>query len=140
MNICPRLIPALWRHSSTIHTMDNNSIFMEAEDGCEVFSLYMAGIPGTLIHLQTSKVSPRLLLRSIKLRVVSWRLSVGRSGTHRGTHHHHGKIVLLLLRCLLLLHSLLLLHLSSSSPLFSRASRWRDLRKCPGYIQQFNVM
>lgn len=133
MNICPRLIPALWRHSPTIHTMDNNSIFMEAEDGCEVFSLYMAGIPGTSIHLQTSKVSPRWLLRSIKLWAVTWRLSVGRSGTHRGTHHH-GKIVLLLLHCLLLLH------LFSSSPLFSRASRRRDLRKYPGYIEQFNVM
>lgn len=120
MNICPRLIPALWRHSPTIHTMDNNSIFMEAEDGCEVFSLYMAGIPGTLIHLQTSKVSPRLLLRSIKLQAVTWRLSVGRSGTHRGTPHHHGKTVLLLLHCLLLLHLFL------SSPLFSRASRWRS--------------
>lgn len=80
MSICSWFIPALWRHPLSVHTMDNNRRFMEAEDGCEVLSLYMAGIPGTLIHLQSSKVRARWLLRSIKLRAVTWGLSV-RSGT-----------------------------------------------------------
>lgn len=81
MSICSWFIPALWRHPLSVHTMDNNRRFMEAEDGCEVLSLYMAGIPGTLIHLQSSKVRVRWLLRSIKLQAVTWRLSL-RSGTH----------------------------------------------------------
>lgn len=102
MSICSWFIPALWRHPLSVHTMDNNRRFMEAEDGCEVPSLYMAGIPGTLIHLQSSKVRARWLLRSIKLRAVTWRLSLW-SETHWGTHHH-GKHVLLLLNLLPLLH------------------------------------
>lgn len=81
MSICSWFIPALWRHPLSVHTMDNNRRFMEAQDGCEVSSLYMAGIPGTLIHLQSSKVRARWLLRSIKLRAVTWRLSL-RSWTH----------------------------------------------------------
>lgn len=109
MNICSLFIPALWRHPLSLHTMDNNRRFMEAEDGCEVSSLYMAGIPGTLIHLQSSKVRARCLLRSIKLRAVTWRLSVS-SGTCWGTHHH-GKHV-----------HLLLLHLSPSTALIASSN------------------
>lgn len=67
MNICSWFIPAPWRHPLSLHTMDNNRCFMEPKDWCEVSSLYMAGIPGTLIHLQSSKVRARCLLRSIKL-------------------------------------------------------------------------
>lgn len=75
MHICSWFIPALWRHPLSLHTMDNNRRFIEAEDWCEVLSLYMAGIPETLIHLQSSKVRTKCLLRSIKLRAVTWRLS-----------------------------------------------------------------
>lgn len=119
MSICSWFIPALWRHPLSLHTMDNNRCFMKAEDGCEVSSLYMAWIPGTLIHLQSSKVRARCLLRSIKLRAVTWRLSVS-SGTHWGTHHH-GKHVLLLLR------HLLLLHLSPSTALVTSGNPWSNL-------------
>lgn len=44
--------------SSPVHTMDNNRRFMDDEGGCEVYSLYMAGIPEILIHPHLSKLSP----------------------------------------------------------------------------------
>lgn len=61
MSICPWPIPALRRHHPSVNTMDNNRSFMDDEDGCEVLSLYMAGIPGKWIPLQLSKLSPRWL-------------------------------------------------------------------------------
>ena len=97
------------------NTMDNNRSFMDDKDGCEVFCLYKAGIPGILIHPQFSKLSPGGWFGHVYITAERDIKMISQVKKCRESRHHGKAALLLLLHILLYLSALLTLFVQVSS-------------------------